>query len=153
MKKLFQFFFLFNLCASTGFSQTAFTNVSQSAGISHLFNVGDFHFGGGLCAFDFDIDGDEDIYMVGGTNPDKLYRNNGNGTFTDVRIAAGITLTDGVLTTGCAAGDIDNDGDRDLFITTRCAVNNLNLYVPNLFFRKTIFRNNFKDQCTVPEFH
>ncbi|RLD17551.1 MAG: hypothetical protein DRI69_12050, partial [Bacteroidetes bacterium] len=70
-------------------AQSSFTNVTQSAGIDHMSNNG---MGGGSAWFDYDLDGDEDIVMVGGIGNNRLYRNNGDGTFTDVSQAAGFIL-------------------------------------------------------------
>src|SRR5205823_5781737 len=44
-----------------------------------------------------------------------LYRNNHNGTFTDVSHAAGLDVS--LYGMGCAVGDYDNDGDDDLYVT------------------------------------
>jgi hypothetical protein len=81
--------------------------------------------GGGVACFDFNNDGYEDIYMTGGTNRDQLFENNQNGTFSEVGISAGLSITGSVKTVGVTTGDIDNDGDRDLFITTSENHNNL----------------------------
>ena len=80
---------------------------------------------GGVAVFDFNNDGRPDIYFVNGARqpllnkPDpsyynRLYRNDGNFTFTDVTDEAGVR-GDG-FATGVAAGDYDNDGFVDLFI-------------------------------------
>jgi hypothetical protein len=80
---------------------------------------------GGVAVFDYNNDGKPDLYFVNGARqpqldkPDpsyynRLYRNNGDGTFTDVTLAAGVA-GDG-FATGVAAGDYDNDGWEDLFI-------------------------------------
>jgi len=65
---------------------------------------------------DYDNDGDLDILLTGLDNDDirvsKVYRNNGNGTFTD--IGAGLT---GVNRGSVAWGDYDNDGDLDILLT------------------------------------
>src|SRR5579872_5036552 len=82
--------------------------------------------GGGVCVFDFDGDGLQDILFVNGCSwpgqkgPESsscltLYRNKGDGTFEDVTEAAGLTAT--MYCMGACAGDIDNDGFPDLFIT------------------------------------
>ena len=78
--------------------------------------------GGGF--FDYDNDGDLDIYLVNGASqivsPDKnpstnaLYRNNGDGSFSDVTELTGTGSTS--YGTGCTVGDYDNDGDLDLYI-------------------------------------
>ena len=47
--------------------------------------------------------------------PDELYRNNGDGTFTDVSVRSGIAAQAG-RSMGMTAADYDNDGDTDLFI-------------------------------------
>src|SRR5207244_11272130 len=68
------------------------------------------------CFFDFDGDGQPDLFLVNGaTNgPSHLLRNLGNGRFEDITQAAGIRLAGSGL--GCAAGDFDNDGKTDLAV-------------------------------------
>jgi enediyne biosynthesis protein E4 len=74
-------------------------------------------FGGGAAVLDFNQDGFEDVYITGGMRPDVLYRNNGDGTFTDVLNSSGIS-TGSFVTQGVASADINKDGHRDLIITT-----------------------------------
>ena len=64
---------------------------------------------------DYDNDGDEDIVAVGTYQPHALYRNNGDGTFTDVAKQAGIADPRGGW--GSLFADYDNDGYLDLYIT------------------------------------
>ncbi len=120
-------------CFST-YAQT-FSEVSAASGIDMVYDYGDFHFGGGAAVIDFNNDGWEDLYVVGGVNPDALYMNNGDGTFTDVITSADMGQTDSVVTIGAIAGDFDNDGWSDLYITTRCWENNLNEWAPNLLYK------------------
>jgi hypothetical protein len=80
---------------------------------------------GSGCAFlDYDRDGWQDILLINGTDwPShkrrrttlKLYRNNRNGTFTDVTRAAGLDVE--MYGLGVAVGDYNNDGFPDLYIT------------------------------------
>ncbi len=58
---------------------------------------------------DYDNDGDLDLYIA-----NALYRNNGDGTFTDVTKEAGVENTGVCLS--CVWGDYDNDGDLDLYV-------------------------------------
>ena len=124
-------------------------DVTRQAGITFVHNVGDddmdniIESNAAGCAFlDYDGDGDLDIYLVNGAyvegfsgvrgrrNKDKLtnalYRNDGDGTFTDVTAQAGVG--DKGMGMGVSVADYDNDGDQDLFVTN---------YGPN-----TLYRNN-----------
>ena len=81
--------------------------------------------GGGVGLLDFDGDGWLDIYLVNGCaipldrdhppSPNRLYRNQRDGTFRDVTAAAGVGGRGYGM--GCATGDYDNDGDDDLLVT------------------------------------
>jgi len=109
-----------------------FTDVSKDVGIDQVY-LQRSGMGGGCVFFDFDNDGDEDLYASGGKQPDKFYENNGDGTFSDISASLGITaLTENVITTGVATGDIDNDGDREIFVTTWSSATSLADYQPSL---------------------
>jgi enediyne biosynthesis protein E4 len=106
-------------------------DATASAGLQFRHNSGAY--GGKLlpetmgagCAFiDYDADGWQDILLVNGMDwPGhaqqrstlRLYRNNRNGTFTDVTRAAGLDIE--VYGMGVAVGDFNNDGFPDVFIT------------------------------------
>lgn len=62
---------------------------------------------------DFDNDNDKDLFLGCGTDQNRMFRNDGDGTFTDVTEQAGIG---GILVTVAAAGDYDNDGLTDLYL-------------------------------------
>ena len=107
------------LCIHTAaWIQTHFTDVTATAGIHHVFKVHEGMFGGGACVIDFNNDGFEDIYITGGTNDDVLYKNNGDGTFTNVFEKSGLTITKNYVTQGVTSADVNRDGFTDLFITT-----------------------------------
>ena len=71
---------------------------------------------GGAAAADFDNDGWVDLFVTRLNARPLLYRNMGNGTFQDVAVAAGFTAS--LPANGPAWGDIDNDGDKDLYVTS-----------------------------------
>lgn len=104
--------------ATTGSAQIFFKDVSAEAGIHHQFIVYEGMFGGGACVFDFDKDGWEDIFITSGMGEDVLYRNNGNGTFSNAYIGSGLEPTRGYVTQGVASADINKDGWTDLIVTT-----------------------------------
>ena len=85
-----------------------FANVTEEA------RVGDPGFGLGVAAADYDNDGDQDLY-VNNYGPNVLYRNNGDGTFSDVTETAGVACGDRVGA-GAAFLDVDADGLLDLYV-------------------------------------
>ena len=107
------------------------TDVTAAAGIEFLHNSGAFGakrlpetMGPGCAFLDYDADGWLDILLVNGMDwPDRkrqrstlrLYRNNRNGTFTDVTRQAGLAVE--IYGMGVAVADFNNDGFPDLFIT------------------------------------
>jgi len=74
----------------------------------------------GVVWFDYDADGDEDLYVTNDATINTLYRNDGNGRFTDITLQAGVCCSeDGKPQSGMGtdAGDLDGDGWQDLFVT------------------------------------
>ena len=102
----------------TGLTTTiGFREVAAIAGVDFHHTRDDllFNLGGGAAVGDYDSDGLLDIYVTNSAGANALYRNNGDGTFTDV---AGVAGVDDSMATGYGAGwgDYDNDGDLDLFV-------------------------------------
>ena len=73
--------------------------------------------GNGVAVADVDLDGRYDIYLMSQLGGHRLYRNLGDGRFEDITQQAGVGLEDKIGVTG-SFGDIDNDGDPDLFVTS-----------------------------------
>jgi hypothetical protein len=93
-----------------------FEDVSERSGIM----AGAGTYGLGVSTFDFDDDGWTDVYVANDSNPSTLYRNNRDGTFTDVAILAGCAYSqDGKPQAGMgvAIGDYDRNGTMDIFKT------------------------------------
>jgi hypothetical protein len=128
-------------------SLPVFVDVTDEAGLQFRHSYGDFDLtnivegtGAGAAFFDYDNDGWLDIYFVNGSwlkavNDNRgrrlrgklsnaLYRNNGDGTFTDVTAIAGVG--DPSPSFGCSAADFDSDGDLDLYVLN---------YGANVFYR------------------
>lgn len=117
MKKISLVLAFLTLLAPDLWSQGTFTEVASSAGIQQkVFNRAEM--AGGSAWFDYDQDGDEDLVLVGGETGNLLYQNQGNGTFSDVTVAAGFYIPDNYSTQAVVTGDIDNDGFREIFATT-----------------------------------
>ncbi len=115
-----------------------FIDVQAGSGIDFVHSFGDAEMsnlvessGFGVCVFDFDGDELLDIYLVNGatvpgvSDPDalqegqtlanRLFKNLGSWRFEDATESAGIGDTGFGM--GCVAGDLDNDGDKDLIVT------------------------------------
>jgi enediyne biosynthesis protein E4 len=88
-----------------------FTDVAPQAGLTPA------GYWMGIESADYDHDGELDLFITNfGSNvgfPHALYRNNGNGTYTDVGVEAGVA--DFAFAWGCAFKDFDDDGDPDLY--------------------------------------
>ena len=87
-----------------------FTDVTEKAGVG-----GEGHYGQGVAVGDYDNDGYPDLYVTGYGRA-ILYRNNGNGTFTDVTTKAGVA-DEGGWSTSAGWFDYDKDGWLDLVVT------------------------------------
>lgn len=124
-----------------------FTDVTQSSGLGDAARMG-----AGANFLDIDNDGDLDLYVscyvdclkeltepaqrggqpaylgpavsIYGNTPDSLYRNNGDGTFTDISAISGIAAHPSAGM-GTICGDYDNDGDTDIFVASDMSNNHL----------------------------
>jgi enediyne biosynthesis protein E4 len=93
-----------------------FEDVSEKSGITRASGT----YGLGVSTFDFDNDGWIDVYVANDSNPSALYRNNHDGTFTDVGVRSGCAYSqDGKPQAGMgvAIGDYDRNGTMDIFKT------------------------------------
>ena len=92
-----------------------FTDVNYAAGVA------DSLASWGIVWLDYDNDGDWDIYIANTNHPprpghNKLYRNNGDETFTDVALQAGVQGVSSESSFGASAADFDNDGWIDIYV-------------------------------------
>jgi hypothetical protein len=140
---LFFVFISFEITAQN--KLVTFTDVTGKAGITFKYTFGDNSYkniiessGSGITVFDYNNDGLMDIYLMNGTylegisdpagrgNKDshnELYKNNGNGTFTEVSKIAGVQGHQWSMAAG--AIDLDKDGYQDLYVLN---------YGPNVFY-------------------
>ena len=138
--------FLISILVSAQSIQTAFTDITEASGISFKYTFGDYTYenilessGSGVTIFDYNGDDWMDLYMLNGTylegisdlegkifenTPNHLYRNNGDGTFTEVAESAGVDDRHWSMAAG--ALDYDGDGDTDIYLLN---------YGPNVFYR------------------
>ena len=111
---------------NVGNAQVTFTEVTVSAGVDYVQHNyvmapnanRQIYFSGGAAAADYDGDGWTDLFVTRLDDVDILFRNNGDGTFSDVTSTAfSAELTVGINSNGAAWADVDNDDDLDLYIT------------------------------------
>jgi len=88
------------------FSQVTFT------GVSHMGRTKQIQW------IDYDNDGDKDLFVTAMIGSNKFFRNDGGMSFTDISSSIGL-FQDDKDTYGASFGDIDNDGDLDVFISNR----------------------------------
>lgn len=91
-----------------------FEDVTEQAGL--LDTTGPGGFGIGAYFADIDDDGDLDLFRTNWETSNRLFRNNGNGTFSDITQEAGVVYAGGSTTATFA--DYDRDGDLDFFVAT-----------------------------------
>jgi hypothetical protein len=89
-----------------------FKDVTAQAGVAA---AGGKSYKTGVAVGDYDGDGHLDLFVTA-FGPDILYRNDGDGTFTDVTSAAGVAGGPGEWSTSAGFSDFDRDGDLDLYV-------------------------------------
>ncbi len=126
-------------------TRVLYKDVTREAGIDFIYNFGDYTYenilessGSGVTIIDYDNDGYMDLYLLNGTylegisdqegrvvenTPNQFFRNNGDGTFTDVTLRSG--LDDRHWSMAAGALDYDGDGDTDVYLLN---------YGPNVFY-------------------
>jgi hypothetical protein len=113
-----------------------FTDVTEKAGIRDP-----NYYGFGVLFTDFDNDGWPDIYVANDSQPNLLFHNNRNGTFSEIGVVSGAALNEAGRPQsgmGVAAGDYDGNGYFDIFVTNFARdTNTLYKNIGNMFFVDT----------------
>jgi hypothetical protein len=113
-----------------------FTDVTEKAGIRDP-----NYYGFGVLFTDFDNDGWPDIYVANDSQPNLMFHNNRDGTFTEVGLISGSALSEAGRAQsgmGVAAGDYDGNGYLDIFVTNFARdTNTLYKNLGNMFFVDT----------------
>ncbi|HEY4687870.1 MAG TPA: CRTAC1 family protein [Anaerolineae bacterium] len=102
--------------------QVTFVDVAAAAGVGALDQDST-----GVCFGDIDNDGDEDLYVLGNNEPNRLFENQGNDTFTDITLPSG-TGGGQRTSSSCAMGDANGDGLLDIVVAN--TYNNWNHLLP-----------------------
>lgn len=93
-----------------------FEEAAQKIGVADT----EMYFGLGVVFGDYDNDGWPDLFVANDSSPNYLYKNNRNGTFTDVSFESGTNYSgtgEEQASMGIAFGDFDNDGNFDILVT------------------------------------
>jgi len=107
-----------------GLGDGRFVERSKEAGIAAV-KPG---FGLGVISFDYDRDGDADLYVANDSTPNHLFENRGDGSFAEVGFARGVSHDANgreQASMGIACADANNDGREDLFVTNFSGENNV----------------------------
>jgi len=124
VRQIFTSLIVILISVQVSYTQLQLVLKSQEKGINHYYqNLQEM---GGGCAFaDFNSDGWQDLWINGGNQNEKLYINDGTGSFENKTTEAGLSDLS-INATGVIVGDIDNDGHKDVFlITSATGPNNL----------------------------
>ena len=106
-----------------------FSNVTGAAGVADAEAKGN-----GGCAADYDNDGDQDLF-VANWGASRLFRNDGEGRFTDAAESAGLSDPDATYRSmGCAWGDYDRDGALDFVVVRHIDESNPDAFTKRLYF-------------------
>ncbi len=112
-----------HLYINTG--RNTFVNKAQQWNVSETENVNLHELNLGACAGDFDNDGDMDLYVSTLNGRNKLYKNIRNQFFVDYSAISHGIGEESDRTNAVISGDVDNDGDLDIFITNENSTNRL----------------------------
>ncbi|MEM7166254.1 MAG: FG-GAP-like repeat-containing protein [Planctomycetota bacterium] len=102
--------------ATASAQSVSFVDVTQSAGVWGSYFLPGKEIPGGGAVVDVNNDGFQDIFVLGGYSSDRLFMNDGDGTFTESALAWGVSWSHRGV--GVAVGDYNNDGWMDLYVTS-----------------------------------